>query len=242
MTAHRLGDKLFNFYLVDTGEGLVLVDAGLPNHWQSLVDKVSELGRKLTDIHAVLITHGHLDHIGLAERLRTEANAEIWVHAADAPLLAAPRKTLKLSPPERSILRYVWRRPSGLQAPLRIARSGGFTPKPVADVRTFDSDRTLPLPGEPRAVHTPGHTAGSTTYLFNDTAFTGDTLVTLDSITGQAGPRLINRAFTTDSAAALASLARIRDTDIATVLPGHGEPWTDGLHQAVAQATAAGIH
>lgn len=240
---HRLGDELFNFYLVDTGEGLVLVDAGLPAHWQSLVDKLREIGRALTDIRAVLITHGHLDHIGLAGRLRAEAGAEIWVHAADAPILAAPRKILAISPPERSVLRYVWRRPSGLRGPLRLARSGGFATRAVADVRTFDSDRVLDLPGQPRAVHMPGHTAGSTAYLFPgvSTAFTGDALVTLDSVVGRVGPRLICRAFNSDSAAALRSLARLRGADITTVLAGHGEPWLDGIDRAVAEATAAGI-
>jgi len=240
---HRLGDELFNFYLVDTGEGLVMVDAGLRTHWRSLVAKVGEIGKKITDIRAVLITHGHLDHIGLAERLRVEADAEIWVHTADAPILAAPRRTLTIAPPERSILAYAWRRPGGLRGPLRLARSGGLGTTAVGHVRTFDNDQVLDLPGRPRAVHMPGHTAGSTTYLFPglSTAFTGDALVTLDSVMGAVGPRLICRAFNTDSAAALASLAKVRDADINTVLTGHGEPWTTGIGPAVAAATAAGI-
>jgi len=240
---HRLGDKLFNFYLVDTGEGLVLVDAGLPAHWKSLADKVREIGARLTDIRAVLITHGHLDHIGLAARLRVEAGADVWVHADDAPLLAAPGKILKIAPPERSMLPYALRSPTGLRGPLGVVRSGGLRTRAVAGVRTFDGDAVLDLPGEPRAVHMPGHTPGSTTFLFPglSTAFTGDALVTLDSMIGQVGPRLICRAFNTDSAAALASLARVRGADIATVLTGHGEPWTEGIGSAVAAATAAGI-
>jgi glyoxylase-like metal-dependent hydrolase (beta-lactamase superfamily II) len=241
---HQLGGKLFNFYLVDTGEGLVLVDAGLPAHWKSLVDKVHEVGAQLTDIRAVLITHAHPDHMGLAERLRVEAGTEVWVHAADAPILATPGKVRKLAPPERSILPYALRRPSGMQTPLQLVRGGGLRAKGVAKVRTFDGDAVLDLPGEPRAVHMPGHTPGSTTYLFPgaSTAFTGDALVTLDAMIGQVGPRVLCRAFTCDSAAALTSLARVRGADIATVLTGHGEPWTDGIGSAVAAATAAGIH
>src|SRR5262249_16274894 len=107
---HRLGDKLINFYLVDTGSGLVLIDAGLPAHWQSLLDVVHGLGRKITDIASVLITHGHLDHIGLAERVRQESGARVWVHEADAPILATPRRTGKYWKPEKSLVGYAVRR------------------------------------------------------------------------------------------------------------------------------------
>ncbi|MFG2129704.1 MBL fold metallo-hydrolase [Streptomyces sp. NPDC048751] len=39
---------------------------------------------------AVVLTHAHLDHVGLAERLRQEAGATVWVHARDEPALASP--------------------------------------------------------------------------------------------------------------------------------------------------------
>ncbi len=240
LTVHRLGDRLVNFYLVEAGSDLVLVDAGLPAHWDGLRAAVHGLGRQLTDIAAVLVTHGHPDHTGLVERVRAASGAQVWVHESDAPILAAPRRLNRLWKPERSLLRYAVRRPSGLRAPLHLARNGALSVPAVQELNTFRTDRQLDVPGAPLAVHTPGHTGGSTTFLFPQAsvAFTGDALVTDDSVGGRTGPCLICRAFTQDSRAALDSLDRMAEHDIRTVLPGHGDPWTDGLAAAARHATA----
>jgi glyoxylase-like metal-dependent hydrolase (beta-lactamase superfamily II) len=88
-------------------------------------------------------------------------------------------------------------------------------------------------------VPVPGHTLGSTAFVFpgHGVVFTGDALVTYDGITGRSGPRLVARAFTQDSATALASLDALTNLDTAVVLPGHGTPYTG----AVACAQQAGI-
>lgn len=242
---HRLGDGLVNFYLMVVGTDLILIDTGLPAHYRLLQAQLNAMGRRITDIAAVLITHGHLDHIGLACRVRAESGAPIWVHERDAPLLADPLHTRRFWRPERSLLRYAVRRPHGLRAPLHLARLGALHTRAVGDVMTFRDRGTLDVPGRPLAVPAPGHTAGSVTYLFPEqsVAFTGDALVTLDSVAGGTGPRLICRAFTQDSRAALASLTALADAgpDIGTVLPGHGDPWPHGLATAVAHATATGV-
>ncbi|MEU6973749.1 MBL fold metallo-hydrolase [Kitasatospora aureofaciens] len=242
-TVHRLGDHLVNFYLVDTGPALLLVDAGLPAHWDGLRTALRDLGRPVTDIAAVLVTHGHPDHVGVAEQVRAASGAEIWVHESDAPILTEPRRLNKVWTPERSLLGYAVRRPNSLRAPLHLARGGALRIPPVRSLHTFTHDRQLDLPGAPLAIHTPGHTHGSTSYLFPDAslAFTGDALVTHDAVAGRVGPCVICRAFTQDSTAALASLEKIAKHDIATVLPGHGEPWTDSLARAARQAVAGGI-
>src|ERR1700684_4080632 len=75
---HRLGDKVVNFYLVDQPGGLVLIDAGLPGHLSQLRRHLAEAGHSLGDIRAVLLTHAHPDHTGLASTLQ-EAGTQIWV-------------------------------------------------------------------------------------------------------------------------------------------------------------------
>ena len=244
LTVHRLGDRLVNFYLVEVGSALVLVDAGLPAHWDGLLGAVRNLGRRLTDIAAVLVTHGHPDHIGLAEQVRAVSGAQVWVHESDAPILAEPRRLNKVWRPERSLLGYAVRRPIGLRAPLHLARNGALKVPAVRELRTFREGRQLEeAPGRPLALHTPGHTHGSTTFLFPEAsvAFTGDALVTADTVTGRSGPCVICRAFTQDSRTALESLGRMAEHDIDTVLPGHGDPWTKGLTAAANQAGAGGI-
>ncbi len=90
----------------------------------------------------------------------------------------------------------------------------------------------------------PGHTPGSVGYLFADRGllFTGDALVTYDSITGHHGPTIPSRAFTHDSRAALASLTALGTISASLLLPGHGEPFIGTPADAAAQARTAGLH
>ncbi|MCW2909200.1 MAG: fold metallo-hydrolase [Actinomycetia bacterium] len=240
---HQLGDWMVNFYLVADGTGITVVDAGLPAHYPQLTAAVGQLGATIGDVRAVLITHGHPDHIGLAERIRAEAGATVWVHPADAPILADPRHIGRYWKAERSLVPYIARRPATLAVPLHLARQGGFRPRPVTQFSTFDPGQTLDVPGAPQAIPVPGHTSGSTAFLFpgHRVICTGDALVTADGITGRSGPRLVARAFTQDSRAALRSLATLEQHDTATVLPGHGRPWNDGLAEAASRAREAGI-
>jgi len=82
---HRLTQGVVNFYLIEDGGRLLLVDAGTPGDWKVLVRTVQELGRGLEDLEAVLLTHAHADHTGSAERARTTAGTRVWVQSKDAP-------------------------------------------------------------------------------------------------------------------------------------------------------------
>ena len=130
------------------------------------------------------------------------------------------------------------RRPAILAVPLHLGRQGGFRPRPVKQTAAFTTGQTLDVPGAPQVIPLPGHTKGSTAFLVSAHGFicTGDALVTADGITGRTGPRVVARAFTEDSLAALGSLATLRRYDTSLVLPGHGLPWTGGVCAAVDSA------
>ena len=81
---HRLGNDIVASYLIDLPEGIALVDAGLPGHWNDLRDELEAIGRPLSDIRGLVLTHGDSDHIGFAERLRQEAGVPVFIHSADA--------------------------------------------------------------------------------------------------------------------------------------------------------------
>ena len=80
---HRLGTPRINWYVVEDEGALTVIDAGMPAHRPMLDELLSRLGRSLADVAAVVLTHPHVDHIWIAERLRTEAGAPVFVHAAD---------------------------------------------------------------------------------------------------------------------------------------------------------------
>jgi len=241
---HRLGDHGVNFYLIEDPDGLVLIDAGLPSHLEQLSRLLAGLGRSVADVRAVLLTHGHLDHTGLAHTLQ-EAGAVVRIHERDAAILRdGPRSATRHAKPERSMLPYLLRKPSALALPLQLARGGAFTAPAVHGARVFESDQVLKdVPGAPQAVALPGHTPGSTAFLFADRGllFTGDALVTADAFSGRVGPTLVCRCFTHDSRAALAALDRLDELPADLLLPGHGEAFTGGARAAAQQARQFGV-
>src|SRR4029078_9283044 len=69
---HRLGNDIVASYLVDTDDGITLIDAGLPEHCSDLKKVLTAIGKPVTEIRGLILTHGDSDHIGFAERLRAE--------------------------------------------------------------------------------------------------------------------------------------------------------------------------
>ena len=232
---HRLGSRLFNYYLVEDGEALTLVDAGLPGLRPSLDETLAALGRSLGDIQAVVLTHGHGDHIGIAEAVRTEAGVPVHIHAQDEELARTGRQPKR----ERSLLPYLrygaaW----GLIA--AFARNG--RPPKIGDVSTFGGGDVLDVPGRPVAIPTPGHTDGHVSFHLPDRGvlFTGDAMNNRNPLTGRIGPQIMPACLNISSAQALESLSHLEGLDAGAVLFGHGEPWHDGPAAAVARARELG--
>jgi glyoxylase-like metal-dependent hydrolase (beta-lactamase superfamily II) len=84
---HRIGDEaLVNSYLVEESGEVTIADAGLAGLYRDLPDELASMGRSIEDVRALVLTHGHSDHIGYAERLRTERGVPVSVHEDDAAL------------------------------------------------------------------------------------------------------------------------------------------------------------
>ena len=234
---HRLGAGMVNAYLVADGGGVTVVDAGLPGDWSDLSAELAAMGHAISDVRAIVLTHGHSDHIGFAERARRERGVPVWIHELDAPLAqgSVPNPARGAGPI----------RPLPLLRFLALTlRSGGWRiPRPVA-VSTFGDGATLDVPGSPRVTLVPGHTPGSAALHVpgHDALFVGDALATLAVTNGATGPRIA--PFTADPIQALASLERLAGIEAGLILPGHGQPWSGGTAAAIAavreSAAAAG--
>lgn len=228
---HRLGSDIVASYLIDLPEGITLIDAGLPGHWNDLQRTLAEIGRPLSDIRGIVLTHGDSDHIGFAERLRLETGVPVFIHGADAHRVRTgekpktPMGTARIGP-MLGFLAY-------------SVRKNGLRTRHVADVASVDDGQILDLPGSPVVIGMPGHSPGSIAVHVPevDAVFVGDALTTRHVLTGRVGAQ--PAPFTDEPAEALASLDRLAGVSASWVLPGHGAPWQGSPADIAAAVRAA---
>ncbi len=229
---HRIGDDpRVNAYLVEEAGEVTIIDAAMPGFYDDIPKELAAMGRSIGDVRAVVLTHGHSDHLGFAERVRTERKAPVWIHEADARLARAeedpnnPMGKIRLAP----LLGFLW----------LALRNGGLKRPVVKVVSTYGDGATLDVPGSPRVTLVPGHTPGSAALEAPslDALFVGDAFATYSVTDGGHGPRIA--PFTADRRQAVESLSRIADSSAGIVLPGHGQPWMQGMAEAVRQVQAS---
>jgi glyoxylase-like metal-dependent hydrolase (beta-lactamase superfamily II) len=192
------------------------------------------MGRRVEDVTALVLTHNHTDHLGVAGRLRDRSGARVLVHEVDAGIVRGDEKPKPIpgfigSVPHRSFLGYL----------RHVVRNGGAKrPEVVAEAETFGDGDVLDVPGRPRVIYTPGHSPGHSSFLLEERGvlFSGDALVTLNLRTGARGPTLL--PINQDHVQAARSLERFEGVEATSMLPGHGDPWTGGVGEARRQARA----
>ncbi len=192
-----------NMHLVVTDDGVVLIDTGLPRNAKRIDRALHDLRKQIGDVRTVLLTHSHFDHIGNVADVRRRSGAQVFAHAADAPVI-----TGALGQPQ----------PRGL-AKFAIKLMGTAEPTKIDKVITgADSS---PLPGF-TAVHTPGHTAGHVSFLLERAGgilFAGDTASsTRDGKVG-SGPTQVS----VDPAEQGRSLVKLASYDFEHAVFGHGK-------------------
>jgi glyoxylase-like metal-dependent hydrolase (beta-lactamase superfamily II) len=229
---HRIGNDIVAAYLVEEDGQLTLIDAGVSGQWSDLQAELQSMGRSVSDIRGLILTHGDTDHVGFAERLRRDHGVPVYVHVADASRargeVRKPNSSggaMKIGP----LLRFMW----------YAGRKGGLRTRWVTELQTVADGATLDLPGSPQILHVPGHTPGSIAVHVPavDAVFVGDALTTGHVLTGATGPQ--PAPFTLEPQQALESLRRIEGLGATWVLPGHGAPWNGGVADAVRLVRAA---
>lgn len=235
---HRLEHAHVNCYLIEDAEGVTLVDTAFPATWPRLVRAFAAIGRTIDELRAVVLTHAHFDHLGMAQRVRRELGVPIWAHPKEAYTARHPYRYAHENP--RAL--YPLQHPAAVPVLARMMLAGALRVRGIGELAGLEAGAELSVPGRPRVVFTPGHTVGHCALHLPErsTLLTGDALVTFDPYTARSGPRIVAGAATADSAQALASLDALAATDALRVLPGHGPIWRFGIRSAVREAVRAG--
>ncbi|RFU19930.1 MBL fold metallo-hydrolase [Geodermatophilus marinus] len=231
---HRVRGGLVNWYLLEDGADLTLVDAGYPGDADDVARSVALTGHRTEDLRAVVVTHAHTDHLGAVPRL--QAAHGIPVHADPVEVAHVRRERLEQVTVPR-VLAEAWR-PRVAAWAVRALGRGGTREVRVASVVPFPPGGPLDLPGAPVPVPTHGHTSGHTALHLPaaGVVLTGDALVTGHPTSARPGPQLLPRMFHHDPAGAAAALEALARLDADVVLPGHGEPFRGAVRDAVARA------
>jgi glyoxylase-like metal-dependent hydrolase (beta-lactamase superfamily II) len=209
-----------NLYFVgQRGGPWVMVDAGTPGTGLRIRAAVKEVfGDQRPS--AIVLTHGHFDHVGSLRELADEWDVPVFAHPLEFPYLDGRDN---YPPPDPTVGGF-------------MAQLSRFFPKRGINVahrlRPFLVDNTIPFMPGWRTVHTPGHTAGHISLFRDDdrTLIAGDAVITIDQ---QNAAKLLSQKrelhgppsyFTPDWGAAHESIRRLAELRPTTVATGHGLP------------------
>ena len=159
---YRLGRKHHNFYLIVEGGQATVVDAGGSRELPLLEAGLAALDLTLDRVEAVLITHAHTDHIGFARRV-SERGVSVKVHEAEAAYAMDGSAGSQVGTTDFPL----WK-PRAIVFLAEMIRAGAHRAYRLSNVETVTDGERLDLPGRPRVVATPGHTAGHASYLLEN--------------------------------------------------------------------------
>jgi metallo-beta-lactamase class B len=131
-------------YLIDSGQGLILINSGAVGSFPLIKANIEALGFKLTDIKIITSTHGHWDHVGDLAGFQKISGAKVYMSERDAPVLESGGNVDYRRPEGRGII----------YDPIKV------------DVKTKSGDK-IKLGNTELTTHAAfGHTPGATSFTF----------------------------------------------------------------------------
>lgn len=141
-----VGTREVSSHLIDTGDGLILLDTSYPQTVDDMIANIESLGFSLKDIKILLHSHGHVDHIGGTARLAKMTGAKTYIGELDRDMVTGEAGT-------------------DFAEELGFEFHDFFTP----DVLLKDGDEIRLGNTVITARHTPGHTPGTMSYFLDIT-------------------------------------------------------------------------
>jgi glyoxylase-like metal-dependent hydrolase (beta-lactamase superfamily II) len=200
-------------YLLDDGEGLTAIDTLFDSDAAVMLELIRSLGKSISDLKRIILTHAHRSHIGGAAELKRLSGATVYAHQWEADIIAGDREAQRVS---------LWPRPPWkvyyIQFGLAIGVDG-HQPCQV-DQTIKDGDHVGPVQVVGAAGHTPGHLC----FHWPERRFlhAGDAIATYPYLaSGWQGLTLNFRQ-------SRETIGRLADVGADLIGVGHGEPITAG--------------
>ena len=139
-----IGSRAVSVHLIDTGDGLILIDTGYPNMWEQILTSMRSLGFDPADIRILLHSHGHYDHIGSTAEFKALSGAKTCISRIDNEIVNGKRN-------------------------LSWADELGYPVLPPFDCDVLLEDGDVVELGDTRirCLLTPGHTGGTLSFFFD---------------------------------------------------------------------------
>lgn len=204
----------------------VLVDAGMPESADKIIEMVEERFGENSRPKAIVLTHGHFDHVGAIIELVKHWDIPVYAHELELPFLTGKMSYPKPDPT--------------VEGGMIAKMSPMFPNEPINlgnQIEALPPDGSVPYMDGFRWIHTPGHTPGHVSFFREEdkALIAGDAFVTVRQeflykvLTQEqeiSGPP---RYFTPDWAAAWESVKKLEALKPSVAITGHGLPMTGEL-------------
>jgi hydroxyacylglutathione hydrolase len=195
-----------NCYLVNTGDGFILIDTGISNKRADLEKELESAGCKPGNLKLIVLTHGDFDHTGNAAYLRKKFGTKLAMHYDDSGIV------------ERGDM--FWNRKKGnilIRMMVPILTGFGKSKRFKPDLYIEDGYDLSGYGFDAKVLHIPGHSKGSIGILTTGgDLFCGDLLM---------NDKQVPHSIIDNSDDYNASIEKLKSLKINTVYPGHGKPF-----------------
>lgn len=211
--------QIVNIAMVRTSNDFVLIDTGMPESEKKIFEIVEEIFGENAKPEAIILTHGHFDHVGSIEKLLTQWDVPVYAHPLEIPYLTGQKN---------------YPDPDGTVEGGLVAKISPMFPNEGVHlgnhVKPLPDNGELPYLSEWKWIHTPGHSDGHIS-LFREkdrTLIAGDAFITVkqDSLAKVlVQEREVNgppRYLTTDWQLAKKSVEKLAALHPRVAVTGHG--------------------
>lgn len=206
-------------YLIQDG-GIIMIDGGAPGKIGEFKAAVEDVGINPSDIELVVVTHGHIDHIGSLKDIKEYTGAKVAIHRLDKEWVERGEWVDSHKP--KGVGR--WGRMLGkIGIPLIMWLYPEAPPTEVDITIENDGFSLVDYGIAGRVIHTPGHSMGSVSVVLNSgEAFVGDLAMNKFPLKRSPGLPIL----ADDIAKVKESWQQLLRLNVKTVYPGHGHPFS----------------